>query len=319
MTSTRQHETAVDMMTLEAMQRQEKHYMCRDYLYQQEDTGLSGHRRFRLDSPLNCIDVACRTSMMQWMQTVVNFIGFAPETVEIAMNYLDRFLQKPAGVDAVNCRTVFQLSAMTALYLAVKINCSEALTPKLLAELSQGSYEAGEFENMEQIMLGALQWRVNPPTGASFVRETVHVLPEDLFANDEIRQTVMETARSQAEWVLGDYELISVKRSVVAFAAVANSLQHHGIQGFNLQEFLRDTLQNSNQNSLDLDLKQASLIKRALCEALPAGDNDVLSNETDNCQLEDSTAISLDGDNEKAPRKCISTEASSPRSVVYNV
>jgi Cyclin, N-terminal domain len=316
MISTHHYEIEVEMITLEAMQRQEKQYICRDYLYQHLDSCRSGHRRFRLHSPENGINVACRASMVQWMQTVVNFIGFAPETVEIAMSYLDRFLQTPSGVDAMNCRTIFQLCAMTALYLAVKINCAEALTPKLLAELSQGSYEADQFENMEQIMLDALEWRVNPPTGASFVREIVNALPESLFTNEEIRQTVIETARIQAEWAMGDYEFITVKKSVVAFAAVANSLRRQGIRGFNLQTFLTETLQNTNKNSLDLDLKQATLIKKTLCEALPANDTDVVSNDMDSSQMEGSTIVSMDGDKEEAPRKSISTESSSPRSVV---
>ena len=293
--------------------------MCIDYLYHHEDNcSTEIHRRFRLNMPQNRINVACRSSMMQWMQTVVSFIGFEPETVEIAMSYLDRFLQTPQGQDATECRTIFQLCAMTALYVAVKINCAEALTPKLLAELSQGSFEADQFETMEQLMLSALEWRVNPPTGASFVRETFEILPESLFADEEIRQTVLDTAQVQVDWALGDYELVTVKKSVVAFAAVANSLERQGIRVFNLQQFLESTLESSNSCSLDFDMKEVSLIRKALCEALPASNCVGQTNDLDSGLLEDASLKSLDNDIERAPRKSISAESSSPRSVFGN-
>ncbi|CAB9507259.1 diatom-specific cyclin [Seminavis robusta] len=319
MNQEQQHqEIKMDVSTLQAMRRQEKNYMCGDYLYQQQEES-----RYRLNWPQqNGINVACRSSMLIWMQTVVNFIGFEPETVEIAMSYLDRFLQTPAGNDAMNCRTIFQLAAMTALYTAVKINCAEALTPKLLAELSQGSYQEDQFENMECIMLEALQWRVNPPTGTSLVHEIVDLIvaSSQLDMTEELQQSIVETARLQAEFALGDYELVTIKKSIVAVAAVANALEHERIRGFHLQTFLQEVLvsgQQQEDSSLELDLKQASLVKKTLREALPADDGEEQDPSTVVLDMDSSSRSigkSLQED-EDVPRKRMSA-GRSPRSVI---
>lgn len=297
---------------LECMRKQEQAYICQDYLHQED-----GNLRERLALPQTAINVACRTSMLQWMQTVVNFIGFDPETVEIAMSYLDRFLTTSAGQEAIQCRTIYQLAAMTALYTAVKINCAEALTPKLLAELSQGAYEADQFEEMERILLEAIQWRVTVPTSASFVRETLEILPQSLYSNEETREAVQETARVQAEYAMGDYDLLSVKRSVIAFAAVNNSLRSHRIR-FNLTKYLQQNLEGRN---LDLDVKQATMVQKTLRSALPQPsseeeelmDTSMLSHAS---ELGDESVKSIDDHDDHIPHKRVSA-GKSPRSVVF--
>lgn len=298
---------------LECMRKQEKSYVCQDYLHQED-----GNVRQRLALPQSAINVACRTSMMQWMQTVVNFIGFDPETVEIAMSYLDRFLTTAAGQEAIHCRTIYQLAAMTALYTAVKINCAEALTPKLLAELSQGAYEADQFEEMERILLEAIQWRVTVPTSASFVRETLEILPQSLFCNEETLEAVQDMARVQAEFAIGDFDLLTVKRSVIAFAAVHNSLRSNGIR-FNLAKYLQQNLEGHN---LDLDVKQATMVQKTLRSALPSPssaaeeedlmDTSMLSHAS---ELGDESVKSIDDHDDHVPHKRISA-GKSPRSVI---
>lgn len=260
-----------DTSTLEAMRKQEQAYTCRDYLYQED-----GCVRERLALPQTAINVSCRSSMVQWKQTVVGFIGFDPETVEISMSYLDRFLATENGREAINCRTVFQLASMTALYTAVKINCAEALTPKLLAELSQGVYEEEQFEEMERTMLQSIQWRVNPATSTCFLHETLDILPQSLFQTEEIRQSVLSMAKSQAEWAIGDYELLSVKKSVIAFAAIHNSLRSHRIR-FNLHRYLQKMVQGQN---MDLDTRQTTLIQKTLRAALPKMEDESASFES---------------------------------------
>ena len=295
--------TTAQVDTLEAMRLQEQAYMCGDYLYQE----CNSHTRDRMNMPQNGIDVSCRTSMMVWMKTVVKFIGFDTETVEISMSYLDRFLQTETGVEAKNCRTVFQLAAMTALYTAVKINCAEALTPKLLAELSQGAYTEDQFEEMERIMLTAIQWRVNPCTAVSFVRETVDLLPNTLFQTEGLKQAVIETAKTQAEWAVEDYDLLTVKKSVVAFAAISNSLRRHGIR-LNLQHALGDSLVD-----VELDLKHAILIQKTLREALPVQPSD---EEIAATPSSEGSANSMEKSTEVSSTKQLSWWKS-PRSVVY--
>jgi len=292
---------------INGMRIQEQKYLCGDYLYQ-DSSNCS-----RLNLPQSAIDVTCRTSMMQWMKTAVNFIGFDLEVVEISMSYLDRFLDTPAGVDAKNCRILYQLASMTALYTAVKITCNEALTPKLLEELSQGAYKAAQFEEMEAIMLAALSWRVNPCTGVSFVRETVALLPAHIFQTEAVKVAVVETARLQAEWAVEDYDLLTVKKSVIAFAAVANSLRCHKVR-CNLKTFLQNLL--SDETDAILDLQHAIFLQNTLREALPAPIRD-------DCSSTQSSSV-FELDDEGRPKEtAVATSSSSmpwgksPRSVAY--
>lgn len=267
--------------TLEAMrQQEEKNYICRDYLYHE----INGARKTNV--PQNAVNVGCRTSMLQWTVTVVDFCGFDNETMEISMNYLDRFLQTPAGVEALSCRNVFQLAAMTSLYTAIKINSPEALTPSLLAELSQGAYTAEQVEEMELIMLQALGWCVNPPTAASFVREIMSLIPSSVMIdNEDLSEAVYDIARVQCEYAVGDYELVTVRKSVIAISALANAFECLNIH-FDLNTFLRYTiLCNEPEFQLEMNLKEALMIKKVLRQALPQPEMDAATSE-DNMNID---------------------------------
>ena len=298
--------------TLEAMRFQEQSYLCSDYLYQE-----FSFSRQQVNTPQNSIDLGCRTAMLQWIKTIVKFIGFEPEILEISMSHLDRFLASPLGEEARNCRTIFQLSAMTALYTAVKINCAEALTPKLLAELSHGAFEESQFEHMERIMLSALQWRVNPCTSVSFVRQIVDLLPNNLFPTDGLKMAVLETAQKQAAWTVEDYDLLSVKKSVVAYAAISNSLRYHGIRGCTLQNVMSELF----LVDIELDLQHAAMIQPSLRLALKA--MEAINNNTSvppqssaSSEMEDvSTKSIFDDEQQPEPKKL--SFGKSPRSVIY--
>lgn len=307
MTMQQQQQENVD--TLEAMRRQEQSYMCSDYLYQECNTS------HRVNMPQTAIDLGCRTAMLQWIKTIVKFIGFEPEIVEISMSHLDRFLATPLGEEARNCRTIFQLSAMTALYTAVKINCAEALTPTLLAQLSHGAFEAEQFEHMECIMLSAIQWRVNPCTSVSFVRQVLDLLPNNVFETDGLKEAVIKTAKQQAEWTVEDYDLLSVKKSVVAYAAIANSLKHNGIRGCNLKQLLGDC----SLIDIELDLQHAAMIQPSLRLAFKAieaiiNNSPVPSPTASSPEMEDASTKSIQ--DEDHPEKTMSF-GKSPRSVIY--
>lgn len=252
-----------EQTTIEAMRLQEESYICQDYLYHD----LSGAGA-RINRPQNAVNVGCRSSMMQWMQTVVNFTGFDQECVEISMSILDRFLMTKSGAEALNCRETYQLASMVALYTSCKINAPESLTPKLLSELSQGAYSAEQVEEMEWIILMAINWRVNPPTATSFIRLILACLPEDLFQTEHHREAAMELARSQAEYAVTDYELMTVKKSIIAFSAVANSLERLDIS-FDLQSLLKDNVLSGEKSPrIELDLKEAIMIRKTLREGL---------------------------------------------------
>jgi len=200
--------------TIVAMRHQEDTgYLSRDFLRQPH------LRQLALD-----VDAGCRKKMAAWSYQVVDFCKFNRESVEISLSYLDRYLHTPSGTRALQDRSVFQLAAMTSLYTAVKINEPEAMDPKLVSSLSRGTYSPDDVEKMEQILLEALQWRVNPPTALSFVRKFLELIPSDVV-DDATRKAAYDITKFQAELAVSEYEFISVRASVTAYCSLVNSLE----------------------------------------------------------------------------------------------
>lgn len=193
----------------------------------QEDTGYLSHdflrqphlRHLTLD-----VDADCRKKMAAWSYQVVDFCSFNSESVEMSMNYLDRYLLTAPGTRALQDRSVFQLAAMTSLYTAVKIHEPEAMDPKLVSSLSRGTYSPQDVEKMEQILLEALQWRVNPPTTLSFVRKFLDLVPAEAV-DEATRKATFEITEFQTELAVSEYKFINVKASVTAYCSLMNSLE----------------------------------------------------------------------------------------------
>ena len=66
----------------------------------------------------------------------------------IATSYLDRYLSKKK----VN-KKIFQLAAMTSLYISIKLNASSPMKINTLIGLSRGFFQAAHIVDMEQSIL----------------------------------------------------------------------------------------------------------------------------------------------------------------------
>jgi hypothetical protein len=175
-----------------------------------------------------------RQTMVAWMLSVAGVCRFNRETVEIAMNYVDRFLNttkqgrdfQVVGSDPL----LFQLVCMTSLYTAVKIHETEAIDPAFVASLSRGAFDPRDIEDMEAVLLEALEWRLHPPTATSFVREYLALLLPDRSAmiSEETRSAIYELAIQETN------ELAvptchdgfgSTKPSAIALIALLNAME----------------------------------------------------------------------------------------------
>lgn len=194
--------------------QEETTYHVRDYL-----TDSVGIRRLA-SKP---VDEDCRVKMCEWCYQVVDFCKFRRETVGIGMSYLDRYLCTPKGREALCNRKQYQLAAMTALYIAIKIHEPLEMETSLLADLSRGCYTEMEFVTMEQTMLQALKWRVNGPTQLGFVQHFLALLPSNI--HPLVAETLFDYARYQTELAVAEHAFVGVKPSEVALAAVLNALE----------------------------------------------------------------------------------------------
>jgi hypothetical protein len=213
--------------TIAAMRHQETTgYATSDWLQlEQHEPQMSAS-----NGPLHCeaVDVDCRNTVAAWGLQVADYCQFGGETVEIAMSCVDRFLASAEGTTARNDRNVFQLASMTALYTAIKIHEPNAMDPKSVARLSRGVFSPEEIEKMEIKLLHALKWRVNPPTTLSFARKLLSLIPEQVLDGD-LRGAVFDLTRCQTEFAIGNYQLVPVPASTVAYSALMNSLESLGL------------------------------------------------------------------------------------------
>lgn len=210
-----------DPCILEAMLRQEDTYTGTDYLYQNElpDAVISG--------PLQSIEND-REKMVGWMYQVSDFCRFGRETVAIATSFLDRFLAQESAEETLSNTDMFQLAAMSCFYTAAKIHEPESFEPWMLSKMSRGLYTAQQVEQMELMVLKAIEWRVNPPTALAFVREFLATLPES-YLSSAVRPAVYDLCKFQTELVVRMYEFVPVKASTIALASLMNALESMGM------------------------------------------------------------------------------------------
>lgn len=215
--------------------QEESIYCCRDYLAPNRGHSRSSVCAFGMRQDQSSrIDETCRMKMSQWCYQVVDFAKFRRDTVSIAMNLLDRFLcthpHNDAANEALNSRKVYQLASMTTLYMAIKIFEPVTMEIDVFTQLSRGCYNADDFVTMEQSVLSALNWRMNGPTIMNFIELYLSVLPMNRTINDKniakVLSVVWSRSKYQSELATLNYEFVTKKPSVVAFAAIINSIHH---------------------------------------------------------------------------------------------
>lgn len=161
--------------------------------------------------------------IVTWYLRVVEFCDFSCEIAEIAASMLNSFLGTSQGFAARMDPSKYQLASLGAFYIAVKIHANKAMHPKSLAQLSGGRYTVSEIEQAEAYILPALNWRVNPPTAAAFLRELTALFQSDL--DNETRTAVFELAQMQYELLVPLPYFAVTKASVIAFASLVNAIE----------------------------------------------------------------------------------------------
>ena len=206
------------------------------------------------------VDEDCRIKMCEWCYQVVDFCKFRRETVGIGMSYLDRYLCTTKGRQALCNRKEYQLSAMTALYIAIKMHEPLEMETSLLADLSRGCYTEMEFVAMEETMLQALKWRVNGPTPLGFVQHFMALIPHSVHPS--VSNAIMDYARYQTELAVSEHAFVSLRPSEIALAAVLNSVEGMDTNLLPLKiqgKFIRNIERFSDMRVDDVEIIQSNL------------------------------------------------------------
>jgi hypothetical protein len=144
------------------------------------------------------------------------------EVVSIAMNHLDRYLA--TFTEEVD-KNMFQLLAMTCLYLSIKLNeYKHLLIPEstssmdTILRLSRGAFTLSQMEQMEYEVLQRLRWHVHPPTPQLFMKHFMFFVSVEEPEIHDLTQFMIELS-------IMDYFFVTYKASEVAVASLLNALQ----------------------------------------------------------------------------------------------
>ena len=232
--------TTVDMEDLlETMRRQERStYRRNDYLSQ----GQFAH----------IVDGSWRQRIVEWMFGVVDTCGLRRDSVAIAAYYLDLCVER----DVIDSRQEFQLAAMTALQLAIKLYDSTVMKLDSMVKLGRGLFTENDVINMETKILKALKWQVHPPTPVCYLRQYLRLLPSDV--SPLARYIVGEVTRFIAEISVCIYKFVKYPPSVIAYAGMLIAMER--IDESELHAWERERIYASMAQVAEMDHKSDQVV-----------------------------------------------------------
>ena len=229
------------------------HSYCRDYL--SDDACNMDRDNFNTHHiKLTAED---RAQIVGWCYGVVDVLQLSRVNVAVAMSLADRFMsihpnqQQPfsssttgttssgGGViprifrpqEIMYDRTMFQLLAVSALYIAIKINKKAINSSEMFAEATHGMYTCEEIEAMERAILECLSWRITTPTALEIGYTILELITHQVGVVSGVNnvrwpeESIREDVASQIEEVVRDYQLAIQRTSIIATAALSNAIE----------------------------------------------------------------------------------------------
>ncbi|KAL3936393.1 MAG: hypothetical protein SGBAC_008284 [Bacillariaceae sp.] len=129
-----------------------------------------------------------RKRMVEWCLAMVGTMELRRETIERAINCIDRFILLKGGRVLLTDPTLYQRATVTALYLIIKCHEEEAIPIEDMAYVCGGGDDNGETSEedlvhtsaqlaaMETVILTELQWTINPPTSYEYMAQFLKLL-----------------------------------------------------------------------------------------------------------------------------------------------
>mmetsp|Transcript_36954 Transcript_36954/g.79814 ORF Transcript_36954/g.79814 Transcript_36954/m.79814 type:complete len:323 (+) Transcript_36954:45-1013(+) len=214
------------------MKKEQTIYTSSDYLHSPHPS--SSQSLSPDETSTRIVTPSDRMMMVDWCYSIIDLVQLNRETVELAMDMVDRFLSKPSSVvitsRALYDRRQYQLIVVTALYIAVKkiepAHIVNAMNSQLFSDVSQGMYSVQDIEHMEITILQGLDWRVCAPTSIQMANHILSlVLPHFANTMDDVTSAfVLDEVRFQTELAVRDYYFAMQRPSTVAVAAIFNAL-----------------------------------------------------------------------------------------------
>jgi len=153
------------------------------------------------------INEKMRAILLDWLVEVHRMFKLLPETLYLSVNIIDRFLQAKSVA-----RDKLQLVGVTAMLVASKYEEIYAPECNDFVYISDGAYTKETILQMEQMMLGALQFELNAPSPLHFLRRYSKASGSDY--------TLHTLCKFLIELTVLDVKLLKYAPSQIAAAAV---------------------------------------------------------------------------------------------------
>ena len=229
--------TAVAESLSVMIQKEQTFYKCRDYLRKRSSSMSS------LDDDTIIITQTDRTKIVEWCYGIVDKCQLDRETVACAINMVDRFFSNGTIGSArdyfLKDREQYQLLAVTALYMSIKIHESTVLSSDFFAEISSGTYNKEQIETTELMILKQLEYRLSAPTSIQISNHILSLLLPYVSLSPSTWDFILEEVEYQNECTVFDYYFSTQRPSTVAMASIYNTLEQGQVDEHDRQDLLR--------------------------------------------------------------------------------
>lgn len=193
----------------------------------EQQDGQPHHRHPSLAHEIKIIVHSCptvwREKICEWCYQVVDHCNIDRDVVSIALSYFDRYLSCHTSI--ADTDTVFQLVAMTSIYLAVKLHSTRKISISSISSLSKGCFRVDQILKMEICIIKSLRWHLNPPTPSIYLN-VVNPLIDASVIDPQASFEIAELSRYLLELSVCDGYFIDMKPSSIAYAAILVAMEN---------------------------------------------------------------------------------------------
>ena len=175
-----------------------------------------------------------RTKIVDWCYDVVDHCQLSRENVASAMEMVDRFLSLPGNsadaacvsAEALGDQQEFQLLAVTALYVSIKLNENVVIpSDQFSSEVCHHVYSTKEIEDMERTLLSGLSWRCHAPTAHQVGLSILSLLLPYVDIPEVTWGYLIDETKYLTELAVRDYYFSTQRTSTIALAAIFNVIE----------------------------------------------------------------------------------------------
>ena len=163
-----------------------------------------------------------RHRVSQWCYDVIDHLNLPRDVVFMAMNILDRFIAV-AYKDGSIGKDAYEVAAITALFLGIRISGSTEITVPDLLRISRSSAHPKDINSTGAKILSTLTFSHQKLTPSSFVKAFMGLLSNSLSTHKAL--SLYELASYLVEISVCDQQFCQERPQELAFAALVIALR----------------------------------------------------------------------------------------------